>query len=260
MATLQGAAPVRPVEAELADLVCSDPDLLRAEFEAIIAAAWGGNVPPDGPRQPPAPRPPSPTPPPLTARCPRPRPSQPPAVRRVRPPAGQRAPPSHPTLNNDHRHGEGRHGHHPRSTAQIHQHVRSARRSGPRRHYPGAGPASRTGDPARSSRRHRHRRPGRAGRIPVFKIPRPRHPATGPDSSEPAATTLMATGSRNGAVGGPGRTRTDDVRGVSAALCQLSYRPRRRLTRRQSPPGRPPAGGPGRARSPPAGAGRRRCR
>jgi hypothetical protein len=38
MARSQAAAPVRQVTVELADLVCSDPELLDGEFEAIIAA------------------------------------------------------------------------------------------------------------------------------------------------------------------------------------------------------------------------------
>jgi len=41
-----------PVEDELLDLVLSDPELLRAEFEAIIAASW-----PDPPNPPPPTRP-----------------------------------------------------------------------------------------------------------------------------------------------------------------------------------------------------------
>ncbi len=54
--------------------------------------------------------------------------------------------------------------------------------------------------------------------IPVFKIPQPRHPAPGPDRSEPAATSPMATGSRNGAIGGAGGARTHDRRIMSPLL------------------------------------------
>lgn len=40
------------------ELVCADDDLLRAEFEAIVAASWVG--PPDRPAPVPSPRPPVP--------------------------------------------------------------------------------------------------------------------------------------------------------------------------------------------------------
>ncbi|HET7800095.1 MAG TPA: hypothetical protein VFL38_06715 [Humibacillus xanthopallidus] len=40
------------------ELVCADDDLLRAEFEAIVAASWVG--PPDRPTPVPSPRPPVP--------------------------------------------------------------------------------------------------------------------------------------------------------------------------------------------------------
>lgn len=39
------------------ELICADDDLLRAEFEAIVAASWVG--PPDRPRPVPTPRPPA---------------------------------------------------------------------------------------------------------------------------------------------------------------------------------------------------------
>ena len=42
------------------ELVCADDDLLRAEFEAIVAASWVG--PPDWPTPVPSPRPPGPRP------------------------------------------------------------------------------------------------------------------------------------------------------------------------------------------------------
>ncbi|TQM55220.1 hypothetical protein [Humibacillus xanthopallidus] len=42
------------------ELVCADDDLLRAEFEAIVAASWVG--PPDRPTPVPSPRPPGPRP------------------------------------------------------------------------------------------------------------------------------------------------------------------------------------------------------
>ncbi|EFC78721.1 hypothetical protein FrEUN1fDRAFT_8157, partial [Parafrankia sp. EUN1f] len=59
MTTPHGAAPVRPACVQLADLICSDPDLLHAEFDAIISAAWDSDVPPGRPGRPAAPRPPS---------------------------------------------------------------------------------------------------------------------------------------------------------------------------------------------------------
>ena len=40
------------------EVVCADDDLLRAEFEAIVAASWVG--PPDQPTPVPSPRPPGP--------------------------------------------------------------------------------------------------------------------------------------------------------------------------------------------------------
>ena len=40
------------------ELICADDDLLRAEFDAIVAASWVG--PPDRPRPVPTPRPPAP--------------------------------------------------------------------------------------------------------------------------------------------------------------------------------------------------------
>jgi hypothetical protein len=43
------------------DLVCADDDLVRAEFEAIVAASWVG--PPPGPTLVPTPRPPERRPP-----------------------------------------------------------------------------------------------------------------------------------------------------------------------------------------------------
>ncbi|KPM50810.1 hypothetical protein ACG83_37945 [Frankia sp. R43] len=101
MATLYGAAPVRPACAQLADLICSDPDLLHAEFDAIISAAWGSDVPPGRPQRPAAPRPPSPGP----ARIPRrphPQPCRAQGCRRLQRRARQRAPPGRPTLDTDH--------------------------------------------------------------------------------------------------------------------------------------------------------------
>ena len=98
--TPQGAAPVRPVEARLANLICSDPDLLQAEFDAIISAEWDSDGPPGGPRQPPALRPPSPGPP-ATADHSHPRPPGPPATPRLQRRAGQRAPPSSPIPDTD---------------------------------------------------------------------------------------------------------------------------------------------------------------
>ncbi len=92
MTTRQGAA---PVETRLADLICADPDLLRAEFDAIISAGWGSYGPTGRPAPPPAPGPP------LTERCPHPHPSGPPVARRLRRRAGQRAPPSSPTLDTE---------------------------------------------------------------------------------------------------------------------------------------------------------------
>jgi hypothetical protein len=35
-----GDTTARPVDAEFLDLICSDADLLAAEFEAIVAAEW----------------------------------------------------------------------------------------------------------------------------------------------------------------------------------------------------------------------------
>jgi len=35
-----GDAPTRNVEEQFLDLICHDPDLLAAEFDAIIAAEW----------------------------------------------------------------------------------------------------------------------------------------------------------------------------------------------------------------------------
>lgn len=94
MTTLDRAAAVRPVESELADLICSDTDLLHAEFDAIIAAEWGGDHPPGRPTPPPPPpqRPVPPSPPEPAVR----RPRRPPTVGRERPPGWQRAPPTSP--------------------------------------------------------------------------------------------------------------------------------------------------------------------
>lgn len=113
MTTLQGTAPVRPVEAQLADLICADPDLLQAEFDAIISAGWDNDAPPDGPRRPgrpPAPRPVWPRPP-ARADHARPHPPEQPTARRLQLRAGQRAPPHSPTPDRTERHGEGRHSH-----------------------------------------------------------------------------------------------------------------------------------------------------
>src|SRR6185369_1009930 len=98
MTTPQGAAPIQRVETQLADLICSDPDLLLAEFDAIISAAWDGDVPTGGARQPPVPGPASPETSPIAGH---PRLSRPPGarrLRRLRRRAGQRAPPGSPTL------------------------------------------------------------------------------------------------------------------------------------------------------------------
>jgi len=54
------AAP--PVEHAFIDLVCQDEQLLRAEFDALIAESWQtppGPVPPAPPRRPPPSTPPS---------------------------------------------------------------------------------------------------------------------------------------------------------------------------------------------------------
>ena len=37
---------VREIREQFVDLVCADPDLMRAEFDAIIEAAWGGDESP----------------------------------------------------------------------------------------------------------------------------------------------------------------------------------------------------------------------
>ncbi|CAJ62672.1 hypothetical protein FRAAL4030 [Frankia alni ACN14a] len=95
MTTPPGPAPVRPVEAQLADLICADPDLLHAEFDAIISAGWDSDVPTGRPGRPPVPGPASPGPPPTACR-PHPHPSGPPVARRPQRRAGQRAPPSSP--------------------------------------------------------------------------------------------------------------------------------------------------------------------
>jgi len=100
MTTPRGTARVQPVEAQLADLICSDPDLLHAEFDAIISAAWDSAVPTGRPRQPSVPGSASPRPP-TTAGCPQPHPSGPPAARQRRRRAGQRAPPRSPALDTD---------------------------------------------------------------------------------------------------------------------------------------------------------------
>lgn len=101
MTTLHGAAPVWPVEAQLADLICSDPDLLHAEFDAIISAAWDSDVPPGRPGRPAAPRPPSPGPV-RSAGWLHPQPCGPQGCRRLQRRARQRAPPGSPTLDTDH--------------------------------------------------------------------------------------------------------------------------------------------------------------
>lgn len=40
------SSPQAALDAEFLALVCADPDLLRAEFDAIIAAGWGCTRPP----------------------------------------------------------------------------------------------------------------------------------------------------------------------------------------------------------------------
>jgi len=53
--------------------------------------------------------------------------------------------------------------------------------------------------------------------IPVFKIPTTHDQLRPPKQREP---TTVVVGSRNASIGGPGRTRTDDTRGVNASpLC-----------------------------------------
>ncbi len=44
-------AAVEEIEEEFLALVCADEELLRAEFEAIIAEEWGTPGPPDLPRR-----------------------------------------------------------------------------------------------------------------------------------------------------------------------------------------------------------------
>ena len=47
MATPLGTPPDRVRQPdEFVDVICADPDLLRTEFEAIIAASWSGTLPP----------------------------------------------------------------------------------------------------------------------------------------------------------------------------------------------------------------------
>jgi site-specific DNA recombinase len=89
--------------------------------------------------------------------------------------------------------------------------------------------------------------------IPVFKIPTSQTLLIPQNQREPMT---MVIGSRNGAVGGPGRARTDDTRGVNAVLYQLSYRPQTqtnvptpqtrqgKTTAPRAPPGNGPAAGP----------------
>jgi hypothetical protein len=51
------------LDEQFLDLVCSDEDLLRAEFDAIIAAGWPSTATARPPDRPPGPRPPAPDPP-----------------------------------------------------------------------------------------------------------------------------------------------------------------------------------------------------
>jgi hypothetical protein len=53
----------READAEFADLICTDPQWLRAEFDALISASFSeppGPPPPAPPRVPPRPGPPAP--------------------------------------------------------------------------------------------------------------------------------------------------------------------------------------------------------
>jgi hypothetical protein len=89
-AVQSGAA--RRVEEEFLDLVCADEELLRAEFDAIIAQEWAGRPPPAQHKAA------SPTPGPHSQRHPAPRGSG--ASRRPRHPGvggwrRQRSPPRH---------------------------------------------------------------------------------------------------------------------------------------------------------------------
>jgi hypothetical protein len=54
------AAAVDEVEERFLALVCADEELLRAEFDAIIASAWGQPTPPARPRPTRPPGPPAP--------------------------------------------------------------------------------------------------------------------------------------------------------------------------------------------------------
>jgi len=55
----EAGATAAPTDDEFIDLICQDEELLRAEFDALIAASWLTPPPP-----PPPPAPPRPTPPP----------------------------------------------------------------------------------------------------------------------------------------------------------------------------------------------------
>jgi hypothetical protein len=46
------AASLRELRGTFADLVNADPDLMRAEFDAIIEASWGSQSPPRKPDEP----------------------------------------------------------------------------------------------------------------------------------------------------------------------------------------------------------------
>ncbi|MET9224670.1 hypothetical protein [Lentzea sp. NPDC003310] len=47
----------RTLDEEFLALLCEDDDLVRAEFDAIVEANWGGPPPPSAPRQPVPPTP-----------------------------------------------------------------------------------------------------------------------------------------------------------------------------------------------------------
>jgi hypothetical protein len=69
-----GEATVQSVEEQFCELICSDAELLAAEFDAIIAAEW-----PDPPADTPRPRGP-PTGAPVVGSPPRSRPRPPPGI------------------------------------------------------------------------------------------------------------------------------------------------------------------------------------
>src|SRR5689334_6112377 len=91
---------VREAQAEFVDLICADPELMRAEFDAIVEAGWGSGSPPPQPDQAgltPRRSPERPATPeaPATSRHPKPGPPRSTGLTRLR------SPPDHPSTHAD---------------------------------------------------------------------------------------------------------------------------------------------------------------